>query len=223
MLQSVLETLAVTPPGRSLEVGCGDGSLLDLLPGALRVGVDQNLDDLRDASVTGGLGVAALCEALPFCSGGFSLIGAFDVLEHLKDEGTLLRQCRSLLAERGWLVATVPAGPELWSHLDEFAGHYRRYDRRTLCETVRRQGFEVLRILPLFRILWPLAWVSARWNRGRQVRSEEDSYKVRPSLNSLLRVLVRLEWRLLGRVRLGRGTSWLLVARAAAPSAGQAA
>jgi SAM-dependent methyltransferase len=222
MLKNVLGGLGVTSPTRSLEVGCGDGSLLDLLPGSTRVGVDQNLDDLRGVSAGGGSAVAALCENLPFQSGGFSLVAAFDVLEHLHDEQTLLRQCRSLLVEGGWLVVTVPAGPELWSHLDEFAGHYRRYDRRTLSETLERQGFRVATITPLFRVLWPLAWVNARWKRGSEVRSVEGSYSVRSWLNSLLRALIRLEWLLLRRVRSGRGTSWLLVARAVGPPAGQA-
>lgn len=214
ILSEVLRQFNSRSAGRSLEVGCGDGFLLRLLPGSLRLGVDQNLVDLREASRVGcGPVVAARCEALPF-KAGFSLIGAFDVLEHLEDESGFLRECRTLLGTGGCLAVTVPAGPDLWSYLDEFAGHQRRYDRQCLCDTVRRAGFDIVSILPLFRILRPLAWFNARRKASRIVRDPASEYSVSPWANAFLGRLIRWEWRFFGKSSRGRGTSWLLIARA---------
>jgi SAM-dependent methyltransferase len=62
----------------------------------------------------------------------FDVIGAFDVLEHVKDDGVVLQQMHQALCAGGGLLVTVPQHPLLWSHLDEYACHVRRYTRKEL-------------------------------------------------------------------------------------------
>lgn len=199
--------------GVALEVGCGDGFVLSRLPGSHWIGVDEALDDLRvvwrDHQIPA---VAASGLALPLRV-RLDMVAAFDVLEHIKDDIGALRAWQALLAPHGHLVITVPAGPELWSRRDDFAGHFRRYSRAGLRTTIEAAGFRVERLRPLFRTLWPLAWLNARVTRGTAVADPVAEYRVSKPFNMLLRLLVRTEEALLHGSDRGRGTSWLVVAR----------
>ncbi len=201
--------------GAALEVGCGDGFVLSRLPGPRWIGVDEALDDLRIASRQHRIPVvAASGQALPVRE-RFDMVVAFDVLEHIEDDIGALRAWRALLTPPGYLVITVPAGPELWSRRDDFAGHRRRYSRAGLRTAIETAGLRVERLRPLFRTLWPLAWLSARVSEGTIVSDPVAEYQVSGLLNALLRFLVWTEERLLHGSDRGRGTSWLLVARPA--------
>jgi SAM-dependent methyltransferase len=69
--------------------------------------------------------------------------GAFDVVEHIADEGAFLRGIRKQLVPDGRFYCTVPAFPSLWSAEDDHAGHFRRYTRRSLCAALEAGGFTV--------------------------------------------------------------------------------
>jgi SAM-dependent methyltransferase len=198
--------------GPALEVGCGDGFVLGSLPGRDWIGLDEGLEDLATARRDQRLRVvAASGKAIPLrirCD----LVVAFDVLEHIEEDVGALSAWRSILDPRGWLVLTVPAGPELWSHRDDYAGHVRRYTREGLRETVEAAGFRVERVRPMFRLLWPLARVAA-WHPRREMGEPSSAYAVPKVANSWLRRLLNGEERIFGESPWGRGTSWLLVAR----------
>ncbi len=212
-LRDVVARLPIPAQSRTLEVGCGDGHLLPLLPGRFRIGVDESVGDLRMATRQGvDAVVAASGERLPF-RGGFALICAFDVIEHVLDDVGLLRECARLLDTDGRLVLTTPAGPELWSRLDDYAGHRRRYTRATLRGAIERAGLRVERMFPLFRCLWPLVRLAGRRRHAGRVTDPTAAYSVGRVPNALLRAALSIEWRLLGQASCGRGTSWCAVAR----------
>lgn len=216
-LREVLAHLHVPASGRTLEVGCGDGHLLSLLPGGFRVAVDGSVRDLGMARREGvNAVVAASGDRLPFRS-GFVLVCAFDVLEHVADDVSFLRECATLLGPDGCLVLTTPAGPELWSYLDEYAGHHRRYTRAALRALLEEAGFRVERMFPLFRSLWPLMLIATRIRRGRRVTDPTAEYSVGRIANAILRFTLALEWRIFGQASCGRGTSWCAVARRSNP------
>lgn len=212
-LAELLEPFASEADFMGLEVGCGDGFVLAALGGRW-IGADQNWPDaVRARRRTGRSIVVADGGHLPF-GRRFSVVCAFDVLEHTENDVPFVKALASVLRPNSVLALTVPAGPELWSSLDRYAGHYRRYTRASLVETVATAGLRVERTMPLFRLLWPLAWVRARLPRGRkEVECPEREYGVVPLGNALLRWMLVLESRLGGRSARGRGTSWCLVAR----------
>lgn len=85
--------------------------------------------------------------------GSLDAIGLFDVLEHIEDASTALRNLRPALADGGRVYAIVPADMLLWSMIDEEAGHFRRYTRARLGELFRGCGFNI----DLQFILFPAA------------------------------------------------------------------
>jgi len=70
----------------------------------------------------------------------FDVLTAFEVLEHIQDDVAALRQWATLLREDGLLYLSVPAHHRRWSHLDEAAGHVRRYERDQLRDTIAAAG-----------------------------------------------------------------------------------
>jgi SAM-dependent methyltransferase len=80
-------------------------------------------------------------------------IGLFDVIEHIEDDASFLSDCHEALIPGGHVYVTVPSSTLLWSSDDEFAGHYRRYDQRSLTRILSKAGFEVVEIQYFFSLL----------------------------------------------------------------------
>ncbi|MDQ3803829.1 MAG: methyltransferase domain-containing protein [Acidobacteriota bacterium] len=74
-----------------------------------------------------------------------TVVTMMDVLEHLDDEESALREMIRLTKPGGLLVITVPALPWLWSEWDVALHHRRRYQRDDLLRAVRQPGVELLR------------------------------------------------------------------------------
>ena len=83
-----------------------------------------------------------------------------NVLEHIRDDGALLRRVYELLDLGGTILLFVPALPWLYGSLDEAFEHFRRYTKSSLAGELERAGFriECLRYMNLPGIMsWFLA------------------------------------------------------------------
>lgn len=206
------------PEGRDasvLDVGCGDGEILAPLSRRFRaVGIDRRFSDLLLAQRRGARRLVASegGSDMPFAS-RFDLIGLFDVVEHVEDDAGFLRTAASLAVSGGFVLLTVPADPRLWGKFDQYAGHYRRYTRNALTGLLQEAGLEILRLLPLFRSLWPLARIGAVLQRNNRVSDPAREYRVASPWNELFRLILSVERRLFGSSESGIGTSWLVVSR----------
>jgi SAM-dependent methyltransferase len=58
----------------------------------------------------------------------FAVVCAFEVLEHIKDDGRALDAWWMFLKPGGWLILSVPAWCKRFARGDAHVGHYRRYD-----------------------------------------------------------------------------------------------
>lgn len=70
-------------------------------------------------------------------------IVCMNVLEHIEDDESTLRDFQSVLTPGGRLVLLVPSLKALYGTLDVHLHHFRRYDRQGLERVVREAGFEV--------------------------------------------------------------------------------
>jgi SAM-dependent methyltransferase len=64
-----------------------------------------------------------------------------NVLEHVPDDKALVGEVFSRLRSGGRLFIFVPAFPILWSRLDDYVEHQRRYRRAPMVAMLRRAGF----------------------------------------------------------------------------------
>lgn len=97
-----------------------------------------------------------ICSSLntaQFKSHSLSAIGLFDVIEHIEDDLSFLKSIKELIKKEGRLYITVPAYPLLWSEEDIFAGHFRRYTLKRICEVIKHADFKVEYATYFFRFL----------------------------------------------------------------------
>lgn len=156
--------------------------------------------------------------------GSLPAAGAFDVVEHIPDDGAFLRRIRSRLTPGGRFYCTVPALHALWSDEDVHAGHARRYTRTTLVQTLEAAGFEIefatyfftWLTLPVF-LLRALPSKLRMTNREKlgTVEATKADHQLPRRLGRLIRRADAWELARLARLRhLPVGTSLICVARA---------
>jgi SAM-dependent methyltransferase len=114
-LAEVARLVAERAPGRSLEVGCGEGLVLEYLRRRhprLRVdGLEPDGDALRAARLRnpGTRLVHGDAYDLPIAAASYDLVLCLEVLEHLEDPGRALAELRRV-ARRGCILS-VPHEP----------------------------------------------------------------------------------------------------------------
>lgn len=199
------------------DIGCGTGALVAFLE-RTGVRVAGACDAYREglllarARVSAPLLLVSESQPPPLAVGQ-SLVGMFDVLEHVDDDRAMLRWLASVLAPGGVLALTVPAHPFLFDDNDRLAHHRRRYARWELLDKLEQAGFEALRVehfmaaMVLPRILGRLVGFGLHHRPG-----ELSALSVIPVVNDVAYGLLELERRLTRRLRAPFGTSLLAIA-----------
>jgi 2-polyprenyl-3-methyl-5-hydroxy-6-metoxy-1,4-benzoquinol methylase len=154
--RTVDELLDRAAPGSLLDVGCGEGVLVERwarrLDGARIVGID-----LEEESIQAGWSEhqapnleyrAMAAENLPFAPNEFDLASAIELLEHVPDpEHTLAEMAR---CARRHLLVSVPREPlwrmlnaargAYWSELGNTPGHVNHWSKRSFGRLLSRHG-----------------------------------------------------------------------------------
>ena len=105
------------------------------------------------------------------------MVCAFEVLEHIEDDDSALRDWVAHLAPGGLLLLSVPAWPERYSTHDVEVGHIRRYAPEELAASATRLGLvEVEPRLYGFPLGYGLEWIrntmSKRIQKGADIEAE---------------------------------------------------
>lgn len=208
------------PMRNILEIGCGTGFVL--------TGIGQRFPDVRlsaSEALRNGLVYAAKrlpgaglfqmdARNIPFFE-EFDVIGAFDVLEHIEEDCTVLEQMYAAVKPGGGIMLTVPQHPALWSGIDEYSYHKRRYTREELTRKVCQAGFRTIRTTSFVTILLP-ALVASRYRRRRYTEDFDldAEFRISARVNKLLTGALSVER---GLIRMGislpAGGSLLLIAQ----------
>jgi SAM-dependent methyltransferase len=126
------------PGGRALDLGAGEGALgqwlhaagfevtcCDLMPELFRA------PDLTCLQVDAG-------KPLPFAEGEFDYVACLEVIEHVEDQFSLVRECARVLRPGGRLVLTTPNLLNLESRVMYLCSGFWPYFRRPVNEFERR-------------------------------------------------------------------------------------
>lgn len=214
---------SLTPCDLILEVGCGTGNVLRALeaacPNCNLIGLELWFEGLKHAR---GRSHASLIQAdighLPFGK-QFDLVGMFDVLEHINEDGEALKAIHSALRPGGKVLLTVPAHQGLWSYFDEAARHCRRYSADGVRKKLEDAGFEMEFLTHFMASIFPVVWAYRKLNLPRNaVQSARDrardEFRLVPVVNGILNGLLHLEAKWVGGGHsLPIGTSLVVVAR----------
>jgi 2-polyprenyl-3-methyl-5-hydroxy-6-metoxy-1,4-benzoquinol methylase len=145
-------------PGMSLlDMGCGHGGLLLRLkedyPESRFAGCDVSRQVIGfNQSRELGIVFFEADVAAPDCIDraaeamgrrGFDVVVSSEVIEHVENDGSLLRNAADLLAPGGYLVLTTQSGPRYRVDL-ELLHHLRHYDRGALEQMVLSAGLEIV-------------------------------------------------------------------------------
>ena len=160
-----------TPPTSVIDIGAGDGWFAaqlraDISPSASIVCWDAHYTtaDLNEALPPG----ITRTTVAPQTSA--SLVTALDVLEHVLDDVSFVRdQVRAVVAADGLLVVSVPAHPILFTSHDTALGHHRRHTPRTL-RALLEPHFNIVQSGSLFTSLLVPRALSAVKERVRPPR-----------------------------------------------------
>ncbi len=164
----ILEKFQPYLNGNALEIGAGIGTFskkllphvthLDLLEPSenLTPQLQETFKNTPNVTISG----ESLENFLERSSQQYDVIVMVNVLEHIEDDGAALKGLKKRLTPDGYLLLYVPALPFLYSRFDQIYGHFRRYTRHNLSQTLEASGFrieklhymDVLSILPWYFI-----------------------------------------------------------------------
>jgi SAM-dependent methyltransferase len=94
---------------------------------------------------------------LPDLGGPVSTVVAINVLEHIDDDTSALRELARLVEPGGRIVLWVPGYMQLYGDFDRAVGHVRRYTPTTLGAAVRHAGLTSEVVKPV-NLLGGIAW-----------------------------------------------------------------
>lgn len=228
----ILHQLSKYAPGKKesfLEIGCGTAFVLN--------GIHNRFPDLK---LTGseiyisGLELAAKrlphvefiqlnATQMPF-KNKYDFAGAFDVIEHIEEDQIVMNEVYKSLKPGGRFLISVPQHKWLWSVIDEYSCHKRRYTRSELKSKLKSAGFEVEFATSFTFFLLPAMYLARL--RRRSVKLEEltkeqinSEISISGWMNSLFSFVMRFDELLIKMgVSLPCGGSLFVVARKSSPS-----
>ena len=204
LIAQLLCEAAVTTEARVFDLGSGQGDLLRklqaVLPEAKFLGAELSESGVaisRRKVPQATLFVADIFQppaALNDFIGWATHAVCSEVLEHVDDPASFLKQAARYLAPNAKLIVTVPGGP--MSAFDRHIGHRHHFDRRKIRAILEQSGYTVERIylagFPFFNLYRLL--VIARGKRLAQ-DVEMQSSGIAATAASFMMKLFRLHFR----------------------------
>lgn len=200
-----------------LDVGCGTGCLLKEIKELKKAevyGLDFSNEVKEFCELNGLTNISqAPAEELPFNNNEFDLITSLDVIEHIENDVSALKECYRTLKVGGIAVFSVPAFNFLWSNRDDRLMHKRRYSRAEFNSKTKEAGFTIIesKYVNLLLIIPMLATSTIPKILGLEPRVKTDIAYYSPTINKLLYWMNLMEYRILDTANVPIGTSLFTV------------
>lgn len=202
-----------------LEIGCGTGFVLSAVekafPSVAVTGSEVFSNGLSFAATRAVRANFIQMDArdIPYVD-EFSVVGAFDVLEHIPEDDKVLAAIYRAVKPGGVVMITVPQHQWLWSETDEYWCHVRRYSADEIHKKIVEAKFEILRSTSFVSLLLP-AMLALRFRK--KISKQFDAFeelRTPPLLNRALGAVLAIE-RFLIKIGIAfpAGGSRLIVAR----------
>lgn len=195
-----------------LEVGCGNGNFTQLLAQqcskVVAIDINEEYVNLAKARLEGTGVEIFVADAAQIQPQPVDTVVMLDVLEHIEDDGQMLRHLSTCLKPGGKLIVKVPACLWLYSSLDAAIGHCRRYSKRAIASVCEQAHFS-----PPLVWFFNAAGIPGWWLNGRLGRTTASPHQV-----ELFDRVVPLLRMLEARVKPPLGLSLFAVATKRSPS-----
>ena len=195
-----------------LDIGAGSGyfsrSLLRAGLATSALCVDPNYDSESDESE----GARPLrFRRNPDSQNRSDLLLLMDVLEHVDDDGALLRESLAHASPGALVLISVPAFNFMWSGHDEFLGHRRRYTLSELESLAGAEGLQVIKGCYFFGFLLPIAYLTRKFSaRAREMTPKSDLRRHHWLVNAILAAICSMELMIMRKNRIGGLTAFCL-------------
>lgn len=199
------------------EIGCGTGFVLKGLheSSQLRLSGSEIFGDgltFAQSRLPGVVLYQMDARQIPF-EQEFDVIGAFDVLEHIVEDETVLEEMFGATRPGGGILLTVPQHQFLWTAVDEHSLHQRRYSRTDLRAKVEQAGFRIKRITSFISLLLPFMLASRMKRKCQRDFHLWEEFEIHPFLNAAFERVLGLESALIrAGISFPAGGSLLLIA-----------
>lgn len=198
---------------RVLDAGCGDAYVISELAREFQehafFGYDpffeedvldfirKKHDEIKNLKLSNSL------DALSPGENRIDIVTLLDVIEHVDDEVSMLKELRahsSITIDTVFMI-TVPAYQDLFSNHDVFMLHYRRYNKALLKARLQKAGFEVQEMRYFFFSLLLPRWIQVKLEK--RIANPDDaehkgvsSWKGGSIATALFRGILVLDWRI---------------------------
>jgi SAM-dependent methyltransferase len=164
-----------------LDIGCSSGFLVqDLrfgIPDAQVIGSDYLINVVEKASqrIPNVPFIQFDLRQCPLPNNCVDGVSALNVLEHIDDDFTAMREIHRILKPAGIAHIEVPADPSSFDLYDEVLMHFRRYRLRELATKALDAGFAILKATHLGFFVYPLFKFVKRRNQkvGKNLTYDE--------------------------------------------------
>ncbi len=146
-------------------------------------------------------------------------VGLFDVIEHIEDDTAFMKEIKAKLKKGDTIVITTPAYNWLWSEMDDYARHHRRYTKTMLKNLAQSSGLKLDYVSYFFSFLWPLTLLVRvlpyKFGRRRSdeelMASEKEQHTSLGAVGAIMNFLCKIELSILKRLELPFGGSLVAV------------
>ena len=180
LFRSIVENIGLAPAAAILDIGTSTGTNLRMLreAGFVNVrGLDLHEEAIRWCADK-GLGQVDkgdICN-IPSDNNVYDLVLATDIIEHVDDDITALREIARVLKPGGHAIVTVPAFQALWGLQDTVSHHKRRYRKQGLVNKLCQAGFVAEECFYFNYLLFLPIWLARQIIRllGLKLSSENE-------------------------------------------------